>query len=237
MFRRLSTAALALSRSSRPPGPLLHPRHFHRPERSSRHGSRPMRCSRPGLRVRSREAWVASAPCRPADRMRTRPLVAGVLLLFSMTSHCTGPSFRQGLRGPPIFSRLPSQSSGRFAPAPAPPVAARSLTRSSVLCGRLSSSRRKEINMCKVLHVKLAGRETNKRQGLHWQADQVGQPVRDRPRRRPSDVIEKHRRWVVQQPHLMASLHELRSRDLVCFCAPLACHGDVFSELANKRQE
>lgn len=48
---------------------------------------------------------------------------------------------------PPIFSRLPSLCSGRFAPAsenrlprsPAPPVAARSLTRSSVLRRRLAS--------------------------------------------------------------------------------------------------
>jgi Domain of unknown function (DUF4326) len=36
-------------------------------------------------------------------------------------------------------------------------------------------------------------------------------------------------------PELMNALDELRGRDLVCWCAPLACHGDVLIELANRR--
>jgi hypothetical protein len=32
----------------------------------------------------------------------------------------------------------------------------------------------------------------------------------------------------------MAALHELAGRDLVCWCAPLPCHGDVLLRLANK---
>ena len=31
----------------------------------------------------------------------------------------------------------------------------------------------------------------------------------------------------------MIALPELRGRNLVCFCAPAACHGDVLLELAN----
>lgn len=46
-------------------------------------------------------------------------------------------------------------------------------------------------------------------------------------------VIAKFRAWVVEQPGLMADLHELRGKRLGCFCAPLACHGDVLAELAN----
>jgi hypothetical protein len=49
------------------------------------------------------------------------------------------------------------------------------------------------------------------------------------------DVIAKYRAWVLKQPELMGALDELRGRDLVCWCAPLACHGDVLVDLANQR--
>lgn len=48
------------------------------------------------------------------------------------------------------------------------------------------------------------------------------------------DVISKYENWVVTQPQLMSALHELRGKDLVCFCAPQACHGDVLLRLANE---
>jgi hypothetical protein len=34
-------------------------------------------------------------------------------------------------------------------------------------------------------------------------------------------------------PARMAQLHELRGRDLVCWCKPADCHGDVLLRLAN----
>jgi hypothetical protein len=46
-------------------------------------------------------------------------------------------------------------------------------------------------------------------------------------------VIAKYRAWIVTQPELMAALPQLRGKDLVCWCAPAACHGDVLLELAN----
>ena len=46
-------------------------------------------------------------------------------------------------------------------------------------------------------------------------------------------VITKYRAWICDQPELIAALPELRRRDLVCFCAPAPCHGDVLLELAN----
>jgi hypothetical protein len=49
-----------------------------------------------------------------------------------------------------------------------------------------------------------------------------------------SQVIAKYRAWVVTQPHLMTALPELKGKVLACFCAPLACHGDVLAELASK---
>jgi hypothetical protein len=49
------------------------------------------------------------------------------------------------------------------------------------------------------------------------------------------EVIAKYRAWLASQPELLDALDELRGRDLVCWCAPLACHGDVLVEFANRR--
>lgn len=49
-----------------------------------------------------------------------------------------------------------------------------------------------------------------------------------------AQVIEKYRQWLVTQPALVARVQrELAGKDLVCFCAPKACHGDVLLEVAN----
>ena len=46
-----------------------------------------------------------------------------------------------------------------------------------------------------------------------------------------AEVIRKYRSWIVNQKGLMAMLPELRGKVLGCYCAPLACHGDVLLEL------
>lgn len=47
-------------------------------------------------------------------------------------------------------------------------------------------------------------------------------------------VIARYRQWLVLQPALYVAVRtELRGRDLVCFCHPLPCHGDVLLEIAN----
>lgn len=47
-------------------------------------------------------------------------------------------------------------------------------------------------------------------------------------------VVDVHGWWLIQQPHLMASLSDLRGHDLCCWC-PLdqPCHADMLLELAN----
>lgn len=47
------------------------------------------------------------------------------------------------------------------------------------------------------------------------------------------EVVAKYKAWVVDQPELMAALDELKGKDLVCWCAPEACHADVLLKLAN----
>lgn len=49
------------------------------------------------------------------------------------------------------------------------------------------------------------------------------------------EVITKYRDWLfTSRPDLrLDSRRELRGRDLVCWCSPLPCHGDVLLEVAN----
>jgi hypothetical protein len=48
-----------------------------------------------------------------------------------------------------------------------------------------------------------------------------------------AEVIEKHGIWIATQPRLLACLPELEGRDLICWCAPAACHGCTLRWLAN----
>ena len=53
-----------------------------------------------------------------------------------------------------------------------------------------------------------------------------------------AEVIAKYKDFLTDLIYtsdlFMADLHELRGRDLVCWCAPKACHADVLLELANR---
>ena len=48
------------------------------------------------------------------------------------------------------------------------------------------------------------------------------------------DAIESYREWIKTRPDLLAALPELKGKVLGCWCKPLACHGDVLLELANR---
>jgi hypothetical protein len=47
-------------------------------------------------------------------------------------------------------------------------------------------------------------------------------------------VIAKFEQYLMNSPELLAQIGELKGKDLVCFCAPKACHGDILLRLANK---
>ena len=47
-------------------------------------------------------------------------------------------------------------------------------------------------------------------------------------------VIEKYREWLYERPGLIEDAkRELAGKDLICYCAPKACHGDVLLEESN----
>lgn len=49
-------------------------------------------------------------------------------------------------------------------------------------------------------------------------------------------VVAEYRQWLNapgREALREAARHELRGKDLVCWCAPLPCHADVLLEVAN----
>lgn len=45
------------------------------------------------------------------------------------------------------------------------------------------------------------------------------------------EVIEKYEKWLLGQPNLLSQLYTLRDKDLVCYCSPKLCHGNVLLKL------
>lgn len=52
-----------------------------------------------------------------------------------------------------------------------------------------------------------------------------------------AEVIAKYEDWILTQPNLLDSLHELDGKTLGCWCAPRACHGDVLIKLVEEANE
>ena len=49
------------------------------------------------------------------------------------------------------------------------------------------------------------------------------------------EVVRRYEELVESNPAMKEAIRaELRGRDLVCFCAPLACHADVLLRIANE---
>lgn len=48
-----------------------------------------------------------------------------------------------------------------------------------------------------------------------------------------AEVIAKYEQWLATNEALKAALPELKGKTLACWCAPLACHGDVLLKAAN----
>ena len=86
--------------------------------------------------------------------------------------------------------------------------------------------------MCKILDARRVGRRPTPDRLYVGRPSKWGNPFvigRDGSR---DEVVAKYRAWIVRQPALMAALHELRGKDLVC---AERCHADGLIELANRR--
>ena len=89
--------------------------------------------------------------------------------------------------------------------------------------------------MCKVLNKHTAGSHEDAvyiGRGSKW-----GNPFRIGIDGDRAAVIAQYERWLRSQHHLLRALDELRGRNLLCFCAPKACHGDLLLRLDNASRE
>lgn len=49
-----------------------------------------------------------------------------------------------------------------------------------------------------------------------------------------NQVIAKYKAYINNNPDLISSVKKnLHGKNLVCFCAPMPCHGDILLEIAN----
>ncbi|MBY5760212.1 DUF4326 domain-containing protein [Rhizobium leguminosarum] len=88
--------------------------------------------------------------------------------------------------------------------------------------------------MARVLNARFLGRQNGPKQRYIGRPDILGNPFvigRDGTR---AEVIAKYRRWAPKQPHIMAALPQLIGKDLICWCAPLPCHGDVLMDMVRQ---
>lgn len=61
-----------------------------------------------------------------------------------------------------------------------------------------------------------------------------GNPYAMGPHSTREQVIQLYRELLLANPHLLEVIRrELAGKDLVCWCAPAACHGDVLLRVAN----
>jgi hypothetical protein len=52
-----------------------------------------------------------------------------------------------------------------------------------------------------------------------------------------AEVVRKYLDWInlpEQEDYVQQIKRELRGKILGCWCAPLACHGDILAQIANK---
>lgn len=48
------------------------------------------------------------------------------------------------------------------------------------------------------------------------------------------ECLDAYAKWLYSQPDLVEAVKtELRGKDLVCYCTPKACHGDLLLKIAN----
>jgi Domain of unknown function (DUF4326) len=100
---------------------------------------------------------------------------------------------------------------------------------------RRNADLRRQKAMCRVLNKHHAGIPASAvyiGRGSKW-----GNPFRIGRDGDRAAVIGKYERWLADQNHLLRALDELRGCDLVCFCAPRACHGDLLLKLADATRE
>lgn len=61
-----------------------------------------------------------------------------------------------------------------------------------------------------------------------------GNPFQIGPDGTREEVIVKFETYYLQNAYLQAHIGELKGKTLACWCAPLACHGDILAKYAEQ---
>ena len=88
--------------------------------------------------------------------------------------------------------------------------------------------------MAQVLNARVVGRQSGPDRRHIGRPDIFGNPFvigRDGTR---TEVIAKYKAWAPTQPRIMAALPELAGKNLICWCAPLPCLGDVLLDMVQQ---
>lgn len=62
-----------------------------------------------------------------------------------------------------------------------------------------------------------------------------GNPFKMGPNQSREDVIQKYQEYIESTPGMLEKIRKLKGKNLVCFCSPKPCHGDILLKLANKK--
>lgn len=90
--------------------------------------------------------------------------------------------------------------------------------------------------MPQVLNVRDVGKRTTDTQIYVGRRTKWGNPFKIGEAGTREEVIEKYRAYIMAILFLDPEfLEPLRGKNLVCWCAPLACHADILLELANRK--
>ena len=87
--------------------------------------------------------------------------------------------------------------------------------------------------MPKVLHAKSAGRNTNETQVYIGRPSKWGNPFKIGIHGTREEVVHLFEEWLLMESDIIEDIEELKGKNLVCFCAPKLCHGDILLKYAN----
>jgi len=86
-----------------------------------------------------------------------------------------------------------------------------------------------ELNLGRVKHIRepKSSSDVYIGRGSKW-----GNPFKIGVHGNREEVIAMYEEYLMSSDELLSSLSELKHKNLVCYCHPNACHGDILLELA-----
>jgi hypothetical protein len=90
------------------------------------------------------------------------------------------------------------------------------------------------MNTPRVLNVRTCTTEDTIDAVPIWRGTPWGNPFKMSGHTSRADAIARFEKYLSEHPEIIeAARRELRGKDLICYCAPRACHGDVLLRIAN----